>query len=67
MPSVGFKANVAQTPATLHGLVLLVSLIPAAIGVLSIVLVLFYPLSERKMSQIAADLKARRAAAAPAA
>lgn len=67
LSSVGFKANVAQTPATLHGLVLLVSLIPATIGVLSILLVLFYPLSERKMSQIAADLKARRAAAAPAA
>jgi GPH family glycoside/pentoside/hexuronide:cation symporter len=66
LSSVGFKANVAQTPATLHGLVLLVSVIPAVIGVLSILLVLLYPLNERKMSQIAADLKARRAAAAAA-
>lgn len=63
MSSVGFKANVEQTPATLHGLLLLVSVIPAAIGVLSIVIVLFYPLNELKMTQIGADLKARRAAA----
>ena len=66
MSSVGFKANVIQTPATLHGLLLLVSLIPAAIGVLSILIVLFYPLNEIKMSQIETDLKARRAAEAGA-
>ena len=63
MSSVGFKANVVQTPATLHGLLLLVSVIPAAIGVLSILIVLFYPLNELKMTQIGEDLKARRAAA----
>ena len=66
MASVGFKANVDQTPATLHGLLLLVSVIPAAIGILSVLIVLFYPLNEAKMSQIAADLTARRAAAAAA-
>jgi GPH family glycoside/pentoside/hexuronide:cation symporter len=61
MQSVGFVANTTQTADSLHGLVLLMSVIPAAIGILSIVLVLFYPLNERRMSQIASDLKERRA------
>ena len=62
MSSVGFKANVEQTPATLHGLRLLFTLIPAAIGIASTLIVLFYPLKEATMRQIGADLKARRAA-----
>jgi GPH family glycoside/pentoside/hexuronide:cation symporter len=61
MSSVGFKANVEQNPATLHGLVLLVSVIPAVLGVLSVIIVLFYPLNETRMKQIETDLKARRA------
>ena len=67
MSSVGFKANVAQTPETLHGLRLLFTLIPAAIGVLSILIVLFYPLKESTMTQIGAELRARRVAAGEAA
>jgi len=65
MASVGFKANTAQTPESLHGLVLLMSVIPAALGVVSAVIVLFYPLNETKVAQIEADLKARRAAEPP--
>ena len=67
MASVGFKANMVQTPATLHGLVLLVSVIPAAIGILSVIIVLLYPLNETRMKQIEMDLKARRAVAAASA
>jgi GPH family glycoside/pentoside/hexuronide:cation symporter len=62
MQSVGFVANTEQTPGSLHGLVLLMSVIPAALGIVSIVIVLFYPLNEAKVSQIESDLKARRAA-----
>ena len=40
---------------------MLVSLIPAVAGVISIGIVLFYPLNESKMEQIGAELKARRA------
>ena len=65
LSSVGFKANIIQTPATLHGLVLLVSLIPAVVGVVSIVIVLFYPLNETRMTEIASALQARRAAEPP--
>lgn len=63
MSSVGFHANVAQTSESLKGLVSLMSVIPAALGIGSILLVLFYPLSEAKVAQISADLKVRRAAA----
>ena len=59
--SVGFVANQAQTPEMLQGLVKLMSLYPAAFGVLAVlILVIFYPLNEAKMTQISADLKTRR-------
>ena len=61
MQSVGFIANATQTPRSLHGLVLLMSLIPASLSALAVALVLFYPLTDAKMSQIASDLKERRA------
>lgn len=63
MASVGFKANVAQTPESLHGLLLLMSIIPAALGLVSVLLLAFYPLNESKMRQVGADLASRRAAA----
>jgi GPH family glycoside/pentoside/hexuronide:cation symporter len=70
MSSVGFQANTSQTPESLSGLLRLMSVIPAGIGIVSaIILVVLYPLSEAKVAQISADLKSRRAAAdaAPAA
>lgn len=60
---VGFKANIEQNADTLQGLRLLMSLIPAGFGIISIVLVMFYPLNEKRVAEIGADLKARRAAA----
>ena len=63
MSSLGFVANQVQTARSLHGLVELMSIFPAALGVLSLFLLMFfYPLNEHRMSQIAADLKQRRAA-----
>jgi len=61
MASVGFQANTAQNAASLHGLVLLMSVIPAALGIVAIAIVLFYPLDEAKVRQIGAELAARRA------
>jgi GPH family glycoside/pentoside/hexuronide:cation symporter len=64
MGGLGFVANQVQTPKSLHGLVQLMSVFPAAIGVLSLLLLMiFYPLNEAKVDQISADLKSRRAAA----
>ncbi len=60
---VGFKANVVQNADTLAGLRLLMSLIPAGFGIISIILVMFYPLNEKKVAQIGEELKARRIAA----
>jgi GPH family glycoside/pentoside/hexuronide:cation symporter len=63
MGSLGFVANQAQTPGSLHGLVELMSIFPAALGILALLLLVFlYPLNERRMSEIAAELKIRRAA-----
>lgn len=64
--AVGFQPNVEQTDEVKNGILLMMSIIPAAVGLLSIVIVFFYPLSEDKVTQIEADLKARRAAAAQA-
>jgi len=61
--SVGFVANQAQTPSSLKGLVKLMSVYPAAIGIVSLMILMFlYPLNEKRMSAIAADLRVRRAA-----
>jgi GPH family glycoside/pentoside/hexuronide:cation symporter len=67
----GFVPNVEQTGDVKEGLVLLMSLIPAGIGVVSIAIVAFYPLNEAKVHAIGVELAARRAtaegSAAPAA
>lgn len=57
---VGFEANVVPSDAVKGSLVSLMSLYPALIGVLSIVIFLFYPLTEKRMAEINADLSARR-------
>lgn len=68
LASVGFQPNIAESPRALHGLVLLMSLFPAAVFGLFLVLVVCYPLNEKRLSEIEADLRTRRAgtAAAPA-
>lgn len=62
MAKVGFQPNQEQAQESLKGLILLFSLIPAGIGVLSIAFLLLYPLNEKRVSRIEADLKDRRAA-----
>jgi GPH family glycoside/pentoside/hexuronide:cation symporter len=56
----GFQANVKQNPEVLFGLKALMSVIPAAAGVLAIILILFYKLDEKTMSQIEVELGERR-------
>ena len=63
MAQVGFEANVAQTAESLKGLILLFSLIPAALGVLSLLISLIYPLSDKRVAQIQTELIERRRAA----
>lgn len=56
----GYVANVAQTPRSLHGIVLTMSWIPCALMLLATALMQLYPLSEELLVKIEADLKARR-------
>lgn len=62
LSSVGFRANVVPSPAVQESLVLLMSLAPSALGILSIVIFLFYPLDDRRVAEIEADLEKRRVA-----
>ena len=55
----GYVANVEQTARSLHGILLSMSWIPAAL-VLAAALMQLYPLDEALMVKIEADLKARR-------
>ena len=57
---VGFVANEIPSDAVKGSLVRLMSIYPAMLGVLSIVIFLFYPLTEKRMAEINADLSARR-------
>jgi GPH family glycoside/pentoside/hexuronide:cation symporter len=56
----GFKANLVQGDATLGGIRLMLSLLPAAGALLSAIAVMFYPLNEKRMSKIASDLHQKR-------
>lgn len=60
MAQVGFKPNVDQTKASLNGLILLFSLIPAGIGVLSMIFLAFYPLGDKKVDDMITELSKRR-------
>lgn len=60
MSKIGFEPNQAQSAESLNGLILLFSLIPAALGIVSIVLLLLYPLSDKRIAQIGAELSERR-------
>ena len=60
MSRVGFEANQAQSVESLRGLILLFSLIPATFGVLSILILLFYPLNNKRIQQIGSELMERR-------
>jgi GPH family glycoside/pentoside/hexuronide:cation symporter len=60
----GYQPNVAQAAGTLHGIVLMMSLIPAGIAVLAAVALRYYTLDEAAVARMAVDLAPRRAAAA---
>ena len=60
MSQVGFAPNQDQTAESLRGLILLFSLIPAALGVVSMIILVFYPLSDKKVETIIGELNERR-------
>lgn len=63
LDAFGFVANAVQNVEVIGNLRLMMSLIPAVVGVLSMVIVTFYPLNEHKMKSISEELKTRNAGA----
>jgi GPH family glycoside/pentoside/hexuronide:cation symporter len=61
---VGFVANAAQTPRSLHGIVLLFSLLPGALALLAGLSICFYRLDEPQVKQMERELAERKAVAA---
>lgn len=61
---VGFVANEVPSDAVKGSLVRLMSIYPSILGLVSIVIFTFYPLNEKRMAEINADLTARRGAPA---
>lgn len=57
---VGYKANVIQSVEAQTGIRMMLSIFPAIGTVLSIIFISFYPLSEKKMKEIGAELDKKR-------
>ena len=62
LASTGFVANVVQNADVQNGLKAMMSVIPVAIGVVALIVLLFYKLDEPTMAKIKADLDERRKA-----
>jgi len=60
MSQVGFSPNQVQSQSSLNGLIALFSIIPAAFGVLSTIIIFFYPLHDKRVDQIVSELAERR-------
>jgi glycoside/pentoside/hexuronide:cation symporter, GPH family len=58
----GYVPNIAQTPRTITGILLMTSFIPALGAAVAIVALWFYNLDDRTVEIMGEDLKARRAA-----
>lgn len=56
----GFEANQVQNDATINGIKMFMSILPAVGSVFSIIFISFYPLTESKLKKITASLKERR-------
>lgn len=56
----GFVANQPQTSEATTGIILLMSVYPAVFGIIGVLLMLFYPLTNKMMTKIEEDLTLRR-------
>jgi glycoside/pentoside/hexuronide:cation symporter, GPH family len=59
----GYVADAVQTPRSVHGIMLLFSVLPGGFALLSGLAIFFYKLDEPQVKQIERDLAARKAAA----
>ena len=63
MASVGFSPNEVQTAESTHGLLMMFTVIPAILGVISVIIFLFYPLTDKVVAENEKILMERRAEA----
>ena len=56
----GYLPNVAQGPRTVHGIVLMMSVIPAIAAIAAVAALWFYEIDEAMVQRMSADLAARR-------
>jgi len=56
----GYLPNVAQSPRTVHGIVLMMSVIPAIAAIVAVAALWFYEIDEATVQRMSVDLKARR-------
>lgn len=56
----GFQANVEQTPETIKGLKLMISVVPGIAALASGIFIYFYQLSEKRVKEISEELDIRR-------
>lgn len=59
----GYIPDQQQTPEAIHGILLMLGLIPAVLGLCACALMFFHPLTDNRMSDIGAELARRRAIA----
>jgi glycoside/pentoside/hexuronide:cation symporter, GPH family len=61
---IGYSPNVAQQPATLDGILILLTLVPMTLALLAGALIWFYPLDQRTHRQIVSDIALAKASGA---
>jgi GPH family glycoside/pentoside/hexuronide:cation symporter len=64
--ALGFQANAAQTPAVVHGITLVFSLIPGLFALAAGLAIFLYPLDEPQVKEMERDLAARKGTPASA-
>ena len=64
LAAMGYVANQAQSDASQLGIVLVLTVIPGVIALIAAATMLAYPLNDRKLAEIQADLDQRRGAKA---
>lgn len=56
----GFQANIEQSAVTQTGITMMLSLLPAIAALISVIFIIFYPLTEEKLQTIEQDLENKR-------
>ena len=56
----GFQANSVQNAATINGIKMFLSILPAIGALLSFMFIFFYPLTEKKMKEVTLELEQKR-------